>query len=1146
MLRWTIRILLIFAVLVLVAAGVGHLILKSDWLDERILMRVSERIGMDVAAKAISVEWDGETTVREVTVRMPLSDEIILTADRIRLEHEIVPLLILRRRVNMRSVQVESPAVYLHPNENGRWNVQDAWTQWRARVASRERRKRRTSLPQVAIRDALVQIAEPNGASQSLGPLDFLARPEGLAWRFDLDIPAAAEAKGRVLPGGDWAHNVGFAVAEVEPLVRRILGGGLSPIRATGRWEGTVVQGTLSGTIVLDELAIGPVAARGSASVQARAGRIAIRPEGLTFNEPNLVGHEVQLTGGAIRIEEGQIHIEQLAAASSVLVARADGDWDLATRAGEVAGSWVIASAGQSSQYQGTYRASMKSPRLGPKAARVSVTAEVENSFGELTVSASAEGSGADWRQSRWRLSVPALVWSRNDKQVDMAGAAAEIHLAWPEIRLTSLHLPNAKTEAVAQFDADTRRWSARLAAENLGQLQPWGFESLDFQVSAEGDDRSATVSELRVAKDARVVTAKGELSFQERGFQNVRLTADWPAGSQPGSPGLDRMQAGEPAGFWHLEGDVFGRMEPFTAEIAGQLTGRNIALGKQQVSQVRIPVRADADERWVRMASDPFDLFGGVWRLSGQHDLATELTQVGITADSLSVDAIAAIAGLAVALPQGGALRRTQGQGHAQLQIAVSGFDWERAVATGDWSAEDVNIPPLKAQRVRGKLRIGDGQVRFDETVLEQEGGQVRANVAFRLDNPQVLSVELTADGWPIQFENRPESILADGQASLRLDVIERVARGEAKFSADITWKARTLAHVGVHALMRGKTLEIQAFQAETLGGSVEGQATIPLDRRMESTARLLWQGIQPKLLEPWAPRFERFEGVVSGSLTVEQVDQEARPPERMRFVLDADVENGRFGPAQVGDFRIVGFLGERRLLIDEAFLRLLNGQLKARSRVTAHTGRHYGSVALDFNDLGLDQLVHVVDPNAAEHPGNLAGAATILISPLGRAEGLSPLPFLQGEARVNLTRSDLIGNSVVRTLYDAFNPQSGPQEPTGTGETIIRLEGRSVLVPSFIYFNRGIEIRGAWEIEDIDRGRDSPVRGFAVGSTRVLQGIQLPGVDSLDRLMATFQTGAASVKIGGTLGQVEVKVVPLPEVLGSFRNLLWAQLQQ
>jgi hypothetical protein len=34
--------------------------------------------------------------------------------------------------------------------------------------------------------------------------------------------------------------------------------------------------------------------------------------------------------------------------------------------------------------------------------------------------------------------------------------------------------------------------------------------------------------------------------------------------------------------------------------------------------------------------------------------------------------------------------------------------------------------------------------------------------------------------------------------------------------------------------------------------------------------------------------------------------------------------------------------------------------------------------------------------------------------------------------------------------------------------------------------------------------------------------------------------------VKIAGTIEKTEVKVVPLPEVLGPFRSLLWSQLRR
>lgn len=1127
MLRWVIRILVVFAVLILVAGVIVHIVLESDWLEELILARVSAGIGMDVAAESLDIGWGGGTTIRGAAVTMPLTEEVVLTADEIEIAHEIIPLLILGRPVNVRSVQVDSPEVNLRRYESGRWNVQDVWTRVRARRSPKDKRDGLVSLPEIAIQDAQIHITEPNGLAQTVGPLNFRAHPHGrLLWRFDLQVPGTAGVQGQVLSGKDWAHEVGFTVADIEPLVSRLAGGDLSPIRATGRWEGRVLQDSLSGTIRLDELAIGAVAAHGEVLVEAKPGAVTLRPRDLVLGEPNLAGREIRLTGGSIRIVGSEVRVEQLAAASSLLNTQVDGSWNLTVQAGEFSGSWVAAANGREARHSGTYRAAVRAPQFGRKAARVSISAGAETPSGEVTAVADVEGGGPDWWQSQWQISIPTLRWSREGKEVNLAGAAAEVRLAWPEVRLTSLHLPGAETTvADARFDPNTRRWSARLAVEDLSHLAPWGVEPLDVRVNAEGDDRKAYVSELRVAQGGRIAVAKGELSFRERGFHDVELTADWPAGSvDPNKP-----QAAQAIGRWHLEGDVFGHIKPLVIEMAGQMTGQNITLGKQMVSRIEIPVRAKADARAVQMATDAVSLFAGQWQLSGRHDLSTNQTEIAATADGLSLEAVAAVAGLQLA---------SQGRAHAEIQVAVQDFDIGSAVATGSWDIADINLPALQAEKAHGRLRIAGGLARFDQIVLEREQGRADASVEFRLDDPQIALVELTSHQWPVRFEGHPVLLYADGTARLRVNMIKRTADGEARLTGRILLREQEISRVRIAAVVQEQTVDIRELYAETLGGTVEGYAEIPLNRWTSSEAKLRWQGIRPAILQQWAPQFERFKGMMSGSLEVEQVDKVDRPPEPMRFVLNAEIEDGAFGPAEVDSFRIRGFAGETRLLIDEARVNAFDGQAGARVRVSTHGGRYYGNLAADFNELNLDQIVHIFEPNAAPHTGYISGTATIL--------GSSEWNSFGGEARINLTRSDLANNSIIRVLYNTMSLRFGEQEPTGTGDVIVRLEGPSIRIPSFSYFNRGVEIRGAGEIDNINRGAESAVSGFAVGSTRVLKGINLPGVSSLDRLLATFQSGAASVKIEGTLKNVQVNVVPLPIVLGSFRNLLWAQLRE
>jgi hypothetical protein len=708
----------------------------------------------------------------------------------------------------------------------------------------------------------------------------------------------------------------------------------------------------------------------------------------------------------------------------------------------------------------------------------------------------------------------------------------------------------------------------------------------LNLRLDAEGDDRKAVLSDLRVVQDVGIARASGELSFRERGFQNLRLVVDWPADELTAA-----LSQPEPTiGRWRLEGAVLGRFEPPAVEMTGDLIGRNVVVGKQTLSRIEIPVRVAADARQVRMTSEPFELLGGQWRLEGHHELADASTELRTVADGLSLQAAAGLAGLPLT---------SQGRAQARVQMAMRRFDPNSIVATGQWSAEDIYLAPLRAREARGSLRVSDGLVRFDDIVVRQEQGQVEAAAQFRLDKPETISVEVQAKQWPVHslLQGEPNAsgevaprgqalsvagespawlMYADGRAKLQVDAARQSVEGLAQVSGTVrllnpasripaalaaasetrdAGDPSDFARIRMAALIQENTLHVRDLYAETLGGSVQGEARIPLDHWQGSSASLKWQGIVPNQLEPWAPPLGRLEGVVSGSLDISQVAQSARPLEPMQFVLDADIEDGRFGPAQVDVCRIRGYVGDTRLLIDEARLRVLGGQLTLRARVTEHAARkggaeqapsftaasaarYHATVVADFNELDLDQLVHVFDPNAGEFPGHLSGTATLL--------GSSSLNSFGGEARILLAESDLASSSVVGALYNTLKLNFGRREPTGTGDVTIRLEGPSVVIPSFTYFNQGVEIRGAGRIEDINLGARSPVDGFVVASTRVLRGVRLPGVRALDRLMSTFQAGAASARVRGTLEAVEVGVVPLPEVLGSFRNLLWAQLRE
>ena len=116
--------------LAVLAAGIavgGTLILHSDWLGDRVLATASRRIGLDVRARSLSLGWGGGATLGNVDIRMPLSDEVVFSTDRIKLGLDAIPLLLLGRPLHLYSVELNHPTVFLRQSDRGRWNVQDLW-----------------------------------------------------------------------------------------------------------------------------------------------------------------------------------------------------------------------------------------------------------------------------------------------------------------------------------------------------------------------------------------------------------------------------------------------------------------------------------------------------------------------------------------------------------------------------------------------------------------------------------------------------------------------------------------------------------------------------------------------------------------------------------------------------------------------------------------------------------------------------------------------------------------------------------------------------------------------------------------------------------------------------------------------------------
>jgi hypothetical protein len=1145
--RWAIRITGGIVLLLLAIALTIQIILWTDLPRRWILHAVNSYTGLVVNAESISSTWMGRTTLRNVTLHLPLDKENFFSVDSVDLSHRSIPGLIFRRPFGLGTVRIRGPRFYLRRAPDDRWNVQDIVSDLVLGVGGGRLDLAGTQLPEIRIEDASVHIIDPNNKSTIVGPFSFEGlRQTGRSWAFALASgPASArstqpaiDVRGTLVENKEASHVADFRIEPNESWVTAIWGRDPGPIHIIGHWTGRVPQGGLTGAVRLEPLSVGPVTLTGTSRISQQPEGVRFNPDNMVLRMPALEGREIRIDGGSIIARSDLVEFERVRGEMPALGAQLNGRWDLDAEAGELTASWAVNLPGKG-EHNGVSQIAIKSPSVGRKEARVSTTLAGQGALGSWRVVAQTQGSGAIWQESRWRTTFAECTWLWGSRQATLDGATADITLSWPVVRLIHLSLPDAsQVQAAAEYDIAKRQWFARLTGRGVRWMQKQAGQ-MDVRLNATGTDQGITVSEFRIAQGPDSLSATGELALPACEVRNGRVQARWR--QTPAETGDERTAAAR--GQWGCDVNVAGPVNPLGLVAGATVTGDNVIVGRRTAPKLEILLRGNIDSEQVTIETDPFHLFGGLWQARGQHQLAQPLTHLNATVEGLPVQAAAEMAGLDIGC---------EGSARAQIEIAVPNLDLKQSRAQGTWDVNQLRISPLKAQQARGRLQIGGGLVQFDDIELSEGEGKARGGLHFALDQPQHLFASFATSKWPVVWPGSGQAqetastgaeagrlaVLLDSKADLQLDLARKSTDGEGWFSGQLLSGGRMLGQTGASVSLRNGIMEVNDLTGDLLGGTIEGSARIPVNQWTASAGQLRWRDVQMSRLAVCWPPAERLEGTFSGTLAAVEATDRVRALEPIRLELKTSFAGGHVGAAQVGDCQALAFLGRRRLLIDKFDMLLCGGHLSAWGQLSPHTGILSLSMGTDFNDIDLHQLAALTGSERTTIAGKLAGQGTIITT--------TDWKQLNGEARVNISQSDLGDNPVIRTFYDALRLSLGPTKPVGTGQLNIRFSGARIAFPSFVYFNRGVEIRGAGQIDDFHRGGDSMVQGYAVGSTRVLKNVQLPGISELDRLMATLQSSAVTVVIRGTVGKPEARVVPLPEVRNALRYLLWQQLRE
>jgi hypothetical protein len=1134
--RWIARILITLVVLLLIAAAGIQAVLWSDWPRREVITRLQQETGLVIEAGSMRPGWFGRTVLKDVSVRLPLADQPFVQMPELRVEHTALLPMMLRRRVDIESLRSDGAQIHLMEDGAGQWNVQHVAELIAARRAIKTKDTVITPLPLIAIRNAQVNITNTKGETISLPTAQFAGQPDGLLeWTCESDALPLVKARGRLAMGEGTPHELHLQIAEAQHLLAVIAHQQIADsINADMIWNGKVHGGSLQGRARVNAASIGEHSITGVGEVALTDGKLTVSQPHLTISSAAMDGTPLVLSGGAATWHDGALELEQSHVHALGAAASLHAHLDMRARTGRIESHW----SGQRQELQLAHRGSIIAdvqwPEIGTK--RISASLHTAGTLPEAQWESELRASavGESWRDMTGRIEWSKLTGQFAARQVDLSALAAAVTVAWPNMRIDSLSLPNAQADGVAAFNAELRAWSVEMALKKwtlpiTGDMMK--IEPLDLNVNAKGTPQRIDIEALDIQSGAYELNASGTFipgdgqPLAAQALAKMAITAPSPADAGAVQPAPQQNAGGLEA---HLQ--LRGRLQPLTVNFSGQVTGQHLPIGKGTIDHLAAPMQGTVTSERVVFQSDGAALLDGSFDVRGEYSPGHDSINMHVTARDASILKLARIAGAARSLEgRAGGAARLHFFTHDPTNLTIE---------DGHWRAENVRTPAGVIAHAAGTLRGSNGIYQVSDVSITSdasaEPGVMTGSAIFNATS-KTLAIDGDIAHWPWRETSTSAALRVSGPAKLQIDLASGHLAGSAALKSAINVRGERIGEVRAEITAEQRTLRLSRIEANLWNASITGNASIMLDQLTNSRGELHWQNMELSNFIAFLPQLDLLTGATSGTATIQPTDDE-RALGPMRFHIALQMHEVRSRSVEIGDMTVSGYAGPNLLIADDATMKIADGRVQVWGRMSRHGSDPFAHVTATFDRLDLNQLVHWVDPDEGIVPGRLSGGASAggYLRPVGGSHRLF------GQSDLTLVESDLVNITIFTLIHDALSLSIGDVQPHGEGRASIRLEGNALELSRMEYYNRGTDVVASVRIEDVRLRGQSPISGVAVGAMRPLKKLSVPFFADFDRAIKALQTGAASVRISGTVETPEQKLVPFAEIAGAFERIL------
>lgn len=1034
--RWVIRFVLLALILLVLAAIAIQVVLWTTVPRSLVVGQVEKGLGLRLGVSGLSTGWLGHTSMGGVKLALPLQEQAFFDVPLMKVRHTNLLAILLGFNVQIKSVELQDPVLYVRQDTTGRWNLQEV-SELLARAGGKKtgqqtaQTSQTPALPWLKIRNLTIVVLDNKGRQAKVAPVNVNGEPDSpVSWKYDVEIPSQQSnipphlsVLGRLAPGGTWAHEVHIWVNDIARWAQPWKPDFKEPVTFDGRWQGEFADSGIRGFLQIKESQFADYHADGALSAWQQSDGFGVSPENLHLRSAAATAADVRVPTGQLLYLGGKtIRATRLQLAVMGGPIAINGWYQTDIHEGALEAVWQeLTVPGQDLKHSGKLNFTFKQPQAAPMAVAGLLNVNARWSKGPIEAVIDFGAEGDTLADLTWHFTAPQLAWHRAQPLIlnGLAGGGTyeqDDKKQHKLVRLDHISLPQGnRLSGTAWYDLK------QMGGEVHFQGQDWPIHliegtDLQFAIDAkeyavpptQGPKGPTTRPFLAELNQFYLRSADADLTVSGRydSREPKPVSAKVEFHNSPG-PAAQMERAAIIRGTLVGNAALAGKLDPLDVAISGFLDGRDASILGHPVGEMRTAVAGHIDSDKADIHANGIPFLEGTWDLGAtyvmfQDEKPVHATTVNLGVQHLPLNRVAAFL----------KTKQLEGVFAGQWSIYFPGLkpDPARITVAGNGSVHNLAASYLVADDVSFQTSLQDGKVKIEPIQLRRGSyGRIDAHASMDVNQFRQVNAGIEFTAWPIELPGEIGLQLWRGAEGIQVMLPDARAKdpaaqklrvnANADLRADLAFHQQPEAEVRVLASMQGRSVDLRSVEGDLFGGTLRGDGVTDLDQPLQSRLNLRWANLQTSRAVQLYPQLKGLAGTFGGALRLAPAAI-PRPLEPLALDISLTSNQAHWKTVRIGDTELHAFAGANRLIVSDiqkssiqladgtlglwfTARRHRDGQVNPQGQLVPTGYTQSVQLSLDLNNLAIDQFVQAYDPGHPPGLGRLGGSFNLLSAP-------------------------------------------------------------------------------------------------------------------------------------------------------------------